>query len=105
MLRSIQPHRGRGVADRDRAADRGVQVVLIIGEPAEPVQLLGADQVILALLGQLGEVPRVGLAQLVPLPRLGQPLLPVSLDDLQHPVPGTVGSVPHGQQRLVRERG
>ena len=37
-------------------------------QPAQPLQLLGAEQVVPARLGQLGEVPRVRPAQLVLLP-------------------------------------
>ena len=50
-----------------------------------------------------GEVLRVRLADLVLLPRLGQPFLAVGPDDLEHPVPGRV--VAHGQQRLFGQRG
>jgi hypothetical protein len=103
--RGGQPHGGDGIAGCDRTAHRRVQVVLVIGQPAEPVQLLRAAQVVLAGLGQPGEVLRVRPAQRVPLPRLGQPLQAVGTDDLQHQVPGSLGTMPHGQQRLVRERG
>ena len=82
-----------------------MQVVLVRGEPSQPVQLLSAEQVIAAGLGQPGEMLCVRLAQLLSLPGFGQPLLTVDPDDLQHPVACPVRSVPHGEQRLVRERG
>ena len=43
---------------------------------AQPVKLLGTEQVVLARLGQPGEVLRVRLADLFLLPRLGQPFRP-----------------------------
>jgi hypothetical protein len=98
-----QPHRDRPVADRNRAADRGVQVVLVGRQSPQPVKLLATEQVILARLGQPGEILRVRFADLLRLPRLGQPFLAVGPDDLQHPVPGRV--VPDDQQRLVGQCG
>ena len=58
---------------------------------------------LLALLGQPGEVLCVRLADLLVLPRLGQPFGAMGPDDLEHPVPGRV--VTHGQQRLFGQRG
>jgi len=94
--RAGQRDGGLAVTGRDGTADRPVQVVLVVGQLPQPVQLLGAEQVILARLGQLGEVPRVRLAQLVMLPRLGQPFLAVGPDYFEHPVARPVRALPHG---------
>jgi len=54
--RAGQPDGGLTVAGRDRAADRGMKVLLVIGQQPQPVQLLRGEQVIPGLVRELKEV-------------------------------------------------
>ena len=63
-----------------------MQVVLLCRQPPQPLKLPGAEQGVLARLGQPQEVGGVPAADLLGLARLGQPLPPVGPDDLEHPV-------------------
>ena len=102
--RPDQPGRGLRVARRDRAADGGVQVVLLGRQPPQPRKLPAAEQRVLARLRQPQEVSRMPTPDLLRLARLGQPLPPVGPDDLEHPVPRPVLGLPDNQQRLVHQR-
>ena len=96
-------HGGLRVAGRDRLTKRGVEVV-VVGEPTQPDQLLGAAQVRRGGLGELDEVRCVGAAEVFAFPRLVEPVQAVRPDGLEHPVTGYVVAGDH-QQRLVDERG
>ena len=85
---SAAPSRGRrvGVAGVDGEPHRGDQVVPLGGELRIPLQLLGAAQVRVGLLGDGQEVQRVRPLDRGHLARRGQPLGPVLPEGLEHPV-------------------
>ena len=68
---SGQPDRARPVAVRDQAAERGVPVVLVVGELAEPDELVGAEQVVLSSDLSVSAVTRSSTRS-APIPRPAQ---------------------------------
>ncbi len=95
-----QPDRGVRVTGVDGEAQRGQQVVPLGGQPGDPPHLLGPAQVRLRLFGESQEARRVRPPDVLGGAVLGEPLLAVLPERLQHSIAG-LGAGNRLQQRLV----
>jgi hypothetical protein len=93
--------RGLGVAALAEVAHRSEDVVALGVEPRHPLDLLSPAQVRLGLTHQVGEVAGVHVPDGPQLTPLGQPLLAVFADRLEHAV-SVIGGL---EQRLVDQGG
>jgi hypothetical protein len=82
-----EPQRRVRILPGDRPAQRGVQVVLLGGQLAQPAALPRGTQPRIGGLGQVQVAGGEGVPDPVLLAGFGQPLQAVRADRLEHPVP------------------